>query len=90
MELPTKTSHQQNAEKEIPNQENIRMARLNHFSRLRRRPVHYRHSSGSPSLSKVNPQIKESHENVYPMTENSQNKVVMLDKIEQELSDGSL
>ena len=75
LELPTKTSHQQDVEIEIPNQENIRMARLNHFSRLRRRPIRYRHSIGSPSLSKVNPQVKESRENVYPVTENSENKM---------------
>ena len=61
------------------------MAWLNHFSRLRRKPVRYRRSIGSPSLSKVNPQIEESHENIHPMTENSENKVAMLDKTEQEL-----
>ena len=65
------------------------MARLNHFSRLRRRPVRYRHSIGSPSLSKVNPQVEELRENVYLITENSENKVVMLDKTEQELNDAS-
>ena len=75
LELPTKTSHQQNVETEIPNQENIHMARFNHFSRLRRRLVRYRHSIGSPSLSKVNPQVKESRENIYAMTENSENKM---------------
>ena len=86
-ELPTKTLHQQNVEIEIPNQENIRMTRSNHFFRLRRKPVRYRRSIGSPSLSKVNPQIEESHENIHPMTENSENKVAMLNKTEQELND---
>ena len=66
------------------------MAWLNHFSRLQRRPVRYRHSIGSPSLSKVNPQVEESRENVYQLTENSENKVVMLDKTEQELNNASL
>ena len=75
---------------EIPNQENIRMARLNHFSRLRRRPVRYRQSIGSPSLSKFNSQVGDLRENIYPMTEISENKVVMLDKTEQELNDASL
>lgn len=90
LELPTKTSHQQNVEIEIFNQENLHMARLNHFSRLRRRPVRYRDSTESPSLLNYNPQVEKSHENIYRMTENSENKVVMLDKTEQELSDASL
>ena len=83
LELPTKTSHQQNVEIEIPKP-------LKHFSRLRGRLVRCRHSIGFPSLSKVNPQVEESRENVYPMTENSENQVVMLDKTEQELNDVSL
>ena len=36
---------------EIPNQESIRQARLNHFFRVRKRPIRYRHSIGSPSYS---------------------------------------
>lgn len=63
---------------------------LNHFSRLRRRPVRYWQSIRSPSLAEVNPQVEESHENIYPMSENAKNKVVILDKTEQGSNDASM
>ena len=43
--------NKQESDNEKPNQESIRQARLNHFFRVRKRPIRYRHSVGSPSYS---------------------------------------